>query len=54
MKRQKKATGVIERIQNHQFRRLFMKNWLVVFSSIMIPLLVCTIAVQGINSKSLL
>ena len=53
MKR-KKSIGVLERIQNHQFRRLFVKNWLLVFSSIMLPLLVCTMAVQGVNSKSLL
>lgn len=49
-----KGAGFIHRIQNQQFRRLFLKNWLQVLLSILLPLLLCTIGIQYFSARSLL
>ena len=49
-----KQTRLLHRIQNQQFRKLFVKNWLLVFFSIMLPLVICMAALQLLSSRSLL
>ena len=44
----------IHRIQNHQFQKLFFKNWMQVFLCIILPLIFCTIAIQHYSARSLL
>ena len=44
----------IHRIQNHQFQKLFFKNWLQVFLCIMLPLVFCAVAIQHYSAESLL
>lgn len=44
----------VQRIQNHQFRKLFMKNWLQVLLCILLPLLLCTIGIHYYSARSLL
>lgn len=50
----KRKISFLCHIQNRQFGRLFFKNWLLVFLSIMLPLLCCTIAIQYYSNKSML
>ena len=54
MKKRGEKIRFIHNIQNQQFRRLFFKNWLLVFFSIMLPLCCCTVAIQYYSSKSLI
>ena len=49
-----KQIRLLHRIQNQQFRKLFVKNWLLVFFSIMLPLVICMAALQLLSSRSLL
>lgn len=42
------------RIQNRMFQKLFFKNWLLVFFSIMLPLIFCAITIQYYSNKSIL
>ena len=53
-RKKQKYSGLLHRVQNQQYRRLFLKNWLLVFLSIMLPLVVCVAALQILSSRSLL
>ena len=44
----------IRRIKNHQFRKLFLKNWLWVVTCIILPLTICACAIQYYSKLSLL
>lgn len=50
----KKKKQFLYHIQNRQFIRLFFKNWMLVFFSIMLPLGSCTIAIQYYSNKGML
>lgn len=54
MKTQMKKTFFVKRIQNRQFRALFFKNWLIVFLSIVIPLLLSVSFVRVFSERTLL
>lgn len=54
MKKNHQKKHFLYHIQNRQFIRLFFKNWLLVFFSIMLPLGCCTIAIQYYSNKGLL
>ena len=49
-----KEFNFFQRIRNHQFQKLFFKNWLRVFLCIVLPLLVCVLVIQYFSQKSLL
>ena len=54
MRDDRRKIRFIHRIQNHQFQKLFFKNWLQVFLCIMLPLVFCAIAIQHYSAGSLL
>lgn len=54
MRDERRKIRFIHRIQNHQFQKLFFKNWLQVFLCIMFPLIFCAIAIQHYSTESLL
>lgn len=54
MKTQMKRPFFVKRIQNRQFRALFLKNWLIVFLSIIIPLLLSVSFVRVFSERTLL
>lgn len=51
---QKKQHGFLTRVRNRQFLKLFFRNWLVVFSSIVVPLLICACSLQYFSERSLI
>ncbi len=44
----------IHNIKNQQFRRLFLKNWFLVFLSIMLTLFFCATAIQYYSNRSMI
>lgn len=46
MKDQRFQGAFIRRIKNHQFQKLFFKNWLWVLACIILPLVLCAGAIQ--------
>ena len=53
MRGKRRRGSFISSVQNPQFRRLFLKNWLLVICSVILPLLVCSIISQSISTKNL-
>ena len=54
MRGKRRRGSFISSVQNPQFRRLFLKNWLLVICSVILPLLVCSIISQSISTKNLM
>ena len=54
MKDQRFQGAFIRRIKNHQFQKLFFKNWLWVLACIILPLVLCAGAIQYYSRQSLL
>ena len=50
----KKPNPFLRKIQNRQFRKLFFRNWLWVFLSIVCPLIVCACSIQHFSENSLI